>query len=219
MRKNSFLQSAWETLKADVQAIPRNDPAFKGGVGGWMEVFLCYPGLHAIMAHRLIHFLHAQLHIPLLPRLLSQIMRWLTGIEIHPGAIIGKGFFIDHGMGIVIGETAVIGNNVTLYHSVTLGGTGKERGKRHPTVCDNVMIGAGACLLGNITVGEGAKIGAGSVVITDVPPGTTIVGIPGMALQYHRKIRHTMVQEDLLKRIEILEKELAILKNNTKEAA
>ncbi len=216
----SYVINAWETLKSDVLAVPGNDPAFKGGVSGWLEVIFCYPGLHAIVVHRIIHFLHATLHIPFLPRLLSHIMRWLTGIEIHPGAKIGKGFFIDHGMGIVIGETAEVGNNVRLYHGVTLGGTGKEQGKRHPTVEDNVMIGARACLLGNITVGEGAKIGAGAVVVKDVKAGATVVGIPASPL-----VRHTETDSNdtplsikiLLDRINRLEKELDALKNYRNE--
>ncbi|MDD2379139.1 MULTISPECIES: serine O-acetyltransferase [Aminobacterium] len=215
----SSLVEVWNTVKADVGAVKDNDPAFKGGLWGWLEVIFCYPGLHAILVHRIIHFLHTTLHIPFLPRLLSHVMRWLTGIEIHPGAKIGKGFFIDHGMGIVIGETAEVGNNVKLFHGVTLGGTGKERGKRHPTVHDNVMIGAGAKLLGNITVGEGAKIGAGAVVVRNVEAGSTVVGIPANVRVKHHDQHTSLSSRALLDRIEMLEQELEILKNYLKKEA
>ena len=160
------------TLRDDVRAIFRNDPAARNIA----EVVL-YPGLHAIVTHRLAHALWAR-RVPFFPRLLSQLARFLTGIEIHPGATIGSGFFIDHGMGVVIGETAEIGNWVMLYQGVTLGGTGKQRGKRHPTLEDNVVIGVGASVLGAITVGEGARVGGGAVVVKDVPPHATAVGVP-----------------------------------------
>lgn len=162
------------TIKADIKAVFERDPAARN----LAEVLLCYPGLHAILGHRIAHFLYTK-RLYLLARLISQVTRFLTGIEIHPGAVIGKGLFIDHGMGVVIGETAQIGDNVTLYQGVTLGGTGKEKGKRHPTVGDNVMISAGAKILGSFSVEDNAKIGAGAVVLKAVPPNSTVVGVPG----------------------------------------
>jgi serine O-acetyltransferase len=160
------------TLRDDVRAIFRNDPAARS----FAEV-LIYPGLHAILLHRLAHLLWLQ-NVPFIPRLISQLSRFFTGIEIHPGARIGRGFFIDHGMGVVIGETSEIGNWVMLYQGVTLGGTGKQKGKRHPTVEDYAIVGVGASVLGAITVGRGAKIGGGAVVVNDVPPYSTAIGIP-----------------------------------------
>lgn len=163
----------FSTLRADIRAIFERDPAAVNII----EVLLAYPGLHAILFHRVAHWLHRH-GVPVIPRLISHLSRFLTGIEIHPGARIGKGFFIDHGMGVVIGETAEIGDNVTLYQGVTLGGTGKERGKRHPTIGNDVVISAGAKILGAITIGDGSKIGAGAVVLRDVPPYSTAVGVP-----------------------------------------
>ncbi|MBK9710256.1 MAG: serine O-acetyltransferase [Kouleothrix sp.] len=160
------------TLRDDVRAIFQNDPAARN-----LAEVLLYPGLHAITLHRLAHVLW-QRGVPFFPRLISQLGRFLTGIEIHPGATIGRGFFIDHGMGVVIGETAEIGDRVTLYQGVTLGGTGKQRGKRHPTLEHNVTVGVGASVLGAITIGEGARIGGGAVVVKDVPPHSTAVGVP-----------------------------------------
>lgn len=157
----------------DIKAIYRNDPAVRN-----IE-FLLYPGMHAIIIHRITHLLW-KLKIPFIPRLLSQMSRFLTGIEIHPGAKIGKGFFIDHGMGVVIGETTQIGDNCVLFHNVTLGGTGKHKGKRHPTIGDNVMIGSGAILLGPINVGNNVKIGANTfILMQDVPDNSTVAGTPG----------------------------------------
>jgi serine O-acetyltransferase len=157
----------------DIKAIYRNDPAVRN------SEFLLYPGLQAIIMHRFTHFLW-KLKIPFLPRLLSQISRFWTGIEIHPGAKIGKGFFIDHGMGVVIGETTEIGDNCVLFHNVTLGGTGKHKGKRHPTLGNNVMVGTGAILLGPIKVGNNVKIGANTfILMQDVPDNTTVAGTPG----------------------------------------
>ncbi|MBK5093599.1 MAG: serine O-acetyltransferase, partial [Actinobacteria bacterium] len=141
-------------------------------------IILSYPGLHAIWMPRVAHYLHTH-NVPLVPRLISMLARTLTGIEIHQGARVGKGFFVDHGMGVVIGETADIGDNVTIFQGVTLGGTGKEKGKRHPTIEDNVVIAAGAKVLGPITIGENSKVGAQSVVLQDVPPNCTVVGVPG----------------------------------------
>ena len=163
-------------LRRDVQAARTRDPAARNV--GQLEIVTTWPGIHALLAHRVAHALDAA-GISLLPRLISMLTRMVTGIEIHPAAQIGAGLFIDHGTGVVIGETAVIGDDVTLYQGVTLGGTGFATGKRHPTIEDNVTIGSGAKLLGPITVGHGAKIGANSVVITDVPPNSTVVGNPG----------------------------------------
>lgn len=163
-------------VRCDVRAARERDPAARGVSP--VEIFATWPGIHALLAYRVAHALY-QAGVPLLPRLISMITRSLTGIEIHPAARIGCGLFIDHGAGVVIGETADIGNDVTLYQGVTLGGTGFATGKRHPTVQDNVTIGSGAKLLGPITVGHGAKIGANTVVITDVPANSTVVGNPG----------------------------------------
>jgi len=145
---------------------------------GWLDVVLSYSGFHAVTAYRIIHALHER-KVPIVPRLLSQVVRFMTGIEIHPGATIGRGFFIDHGMGVVIGETAEVGDDVTIYQGVTLGGTGMQHGKRHPTLGNGVIVGVNASVLGAITVGDGSRIGAGSVVVKDVPPRSTVVGIPG----------------------------------------
>ena len=161
-------------ISEHISSIMERDPAPKSR----LEVLLCYPGLHAVWIYRFTHRLYnARLY--LLARLISQWARWMTGIEIHPGAQIGKRLFIDHGMGVVIGETAVVGDDVTIYQGVTLGGTGKERGKRHPTILNRVVIGTGAQVLGDITVGENSRVGAASVVIDDVPENSTIVGVPG----------------------------------------
>lgn len=160
-------------IRADARAAVARDPAAHGVA----DVILSYPGFHAILAHRFIHGLH-KTRVPLLPRWLSNVNRFLTGIEIHPNAEIGSGFFIDHGMGVVIGETAVIGENCTLYQGVTLGGISLSPGKRHPTLGNNVIVGAGATLLGAITIGDDARVGAGSVVVRDVPPQATVVGMP-----------------------------------------
>lgn len=165
------IATALRTLRDDVRAIFINDPAARNTA----EVLL-YPGLHAILAHRIAHALWRR--VPFVPRLISQLARFLTGIEIHPGARIGRGFFIDHGMGTVIGETTEIGDWVMLYQGVTLGGTGKQTGKRHPTLHDYVVVGVGASVLGAITIGRGAKVGGGAVVVKDVPPHSTAVGVP-----------------------------------------
>lgn len=164
----------YQRIKKDIQVIFDRDPAARSV----LEVLLCYSGFHAIIMHRLNHWLFQRKFV-LLARVISQFTRWVTGIEIHPGAKIGEGLFIDHGMGVVIGETAEVGNNVTIYQGVTLGGTGKEKGKRHPTVGNNVVISTGAKVLGSITIGDNARIGAGSVVLRKVPPNTTVVGVPG----------------------------------------
>jgi serine O-acetyltransferase len=163
-----------KTVREEISTVLERDPAARSR----LEVLLCYAGLHAVWAHRITHWLWEHGFL-LLARLLSQWARLLTGIEIHPGAALGKRFFIDHGMGVVIGETARVGDDVTIYQGVTLGGTGRRNGKRHPTLRNNVVVGAGAQILGNITVGENSRVGAGSVVLTDVPDNSTIVGVPG----------------------------------------
>lgn len=171
-------------IRKDIRAIFERDPAAKNV----LEVLLCYPGLHVLWLYRISHWLFKRKFI-VLSRVISQFARWLTGIEIHPGAKIGEGLFIDHGMGVVIGETAEIGDNVTLYQGVTLGGTGKEKGKRHPTIGNNVVVATGAKVLGSFKVGDNSKIGAGSVVLKEVPPNATVVGIPGrVVLQDGKKV-------------------------------
>jgi serine O-acetyltransferase len=165
---------ALELFLADLRAPVERDPA----ANGWLDVALSYPGFHAITAHRAIHALW-KAEVPILPRLLAEIVHRCTGIDIHPGATIGPGFFIDHGTGVVIGGTAIIGRDVTIYQGVTLGGTSLQRKKRHPTIGDNVTVGSGAAVLGDITVGDNVKIGANSVVVKDVPANSTVVGIPG----------------------------------------
>jgi len=177
----------FKILTEDIKAICRNDPAARN------VEFLLYPGFHAILFHRFTHLLWS-LKIPFIPRLVSQISRFFTGIEIHPGAKIGKGFFIDHGMGVVVGETTEIGDNCVLFHNVTLGGTGKHPGKRHPTIGSNVMIGTGAILLGPIRVGSNVKIGANTfILMNDVPDNCTVVGTPGRIV----KLNDTQVEMDL----------------------
>ena len=171
--------SLLQRIGRDIKAARDRDPAASGN----LEVILAYPGFHARQLHRLAHTLHTH-HVPMLPRLVSHVTRLVTGIEIHPGAKIGEGFFIDHGMGVVIGETAEIGDNCHLYQGVTLGGTSTRREKRHPTLENNVEVGAGAKLIGAITIGENAQVGAGSVVVTNVPPNATIVGVPGHIVAY-----------------------------------
>jgi len=164
----------FKRLRGDIRAVFERDPAAKS----IFEVLLCYPGLHAVTMHRVAHRLYRRRWF-VTARLVSHVSRFFTGIEIHPGAKIGAGLFIDHGAGVVIGETAEIGDNVTIYQGVTLGGTGKEKGKRHPTIGNNVVISAGARILGSFTVGDNARIGAGSVVLKPVPPDSTVVGVPG----------------------------------------
>jgi len=168
------MRSALSTFLADLRAPVERDPA----ADGWLDVFLSYPGFHAVTAHRAIHAMW-KWHVPLLPRLMSEVVHRVTGIDIHPGATIGRGFFIDHGTGVVIGGTAIVGDDVTIYQGVTLGGTSLQRKKRHPTIGNNVVVGSGAAVLGDITIGDNVKIGANSVVVKDVPPNSTVVGIPG----------------------------------------
>lgn len=169
-------------IKKDIKVVFERDPAAKSV----LEVLLCYPGLHAIWLHRISHYLFMRGWV-LIPRMICYFNRILTGVDIHPGATIGEGLFIDHATGVVIGETCVIGNNVTLYQGVTLGGTGKEKGKRHPTVGNNVVVASGAKVLGSFTVGDNSKIGAGSVVLHEVPPNSTVVGIPGKVVWHDGK--------------------------------
>ena len=172
----------FKTLKEDIQTVFTKDPAARSTT----EVIFCYPGLHALWFHRLAHFLWRH-RLQFLARLLSHINRFLTDIEIHPGARIGRRFFIDHGTGLVIGETAEVGDDVLMYQGVVLGGTSLKKGKRHPTIGNNVVMGVGAVALGNITIGDRARVGAGSVVVKSVPSGATVVGIPGRIMENHRK--------------------------------
>ena len=204
---------------ADLRAPVVHDPAANGP----LDVILSYPGFHAIVAHRIIHAIYG-MGVPLLPRFLSSLVRSATGIEIHPAVRIGKGFFVDHGMGVVIGETVEIGSGVTLYQGVTLGGTSLGHGKRHPTICNGVVVGGNASVLGAITVGEGAHVGAGSVVVRDVAPYTTVVGIPARVVNEGAKTvalpSTTLVEmpdptgaiiQQLAERVELLENKLAEL--------
>lgn len=177
----SIIKRGITKVKEDINVIYEKDPA----AGNLLEVILCYPGLHALIAYRFAHRLY-KWKIPLIPRMISYLTRIVTGIEIHPAAKIGRRFFIDHGEGVVIGATTIIGDDVLIYQQVTLGGTGKEQGKRHPTLGNNVIVGAGAKVLGNITLGDFVRVGAGSVVVEDVDAYSTVVGIPGRVV--HRKI-------------------------------
>ncbi|MEL6221534.1 MAG: serine O-acetyltransferase [Cyanobacteria bacterium J06627_8] len=203
-------------LVDDFTIIFERDPAARN----WLEVLLCYPGLHAIASHRLAHRLHHR--IPFFPRFIAHLTRFFTGIDIHPGATLGKGVFIDHGMGVVIGETAIVGDYTLIYQGVTLGGTGKETGKRHPTVGSRVVIGAGAKVLGNIHIGDNARVGAGSIVLNHVPANCTAVGVPGRNICRstapscpldHNKLPDVQaaVTHQLLDRIEELEEQVKFL--------
>lgn len=212
-----FLIAFWAVIavafQKEIKAVFDRDPA----AVNFFEVLLTYSGLHAIIFYRIAHSIR-RFNIPFFPRWLSQVGKFFTGIEIHPGAEIGSGFFIDHGMGVVIGETTVIGDNVLLYQGVTLGGTGLQKGKRHPTIGNNVVVGAGAKILGNITIGDSSYIGANAVVIKDVPPNSTVVGVPGRVTKQdgkkldisldHMHVLDPILQEvdELKKRIEALEK-------------
>ncbi len=199
-------------MKEDIQCIFEQDPAARSV----FEVVLTYSGLHALWSHRIAHALYTR-NLRFLARVVSQVSRFFTGIEIHPGAKIGRRFFIDHGMGIVIGETCEIGNDVTIYQGVTLGGTGKEKGKRHPTLHDNVLVASGAKVLGSITIGENSKVGAGSVVLKDVPADSTVVGIPGTVVisngvRVKDKHDHQDLPDPVADKYEMLERELNQLK-------
>jgi serine O-acetyltransferase len=179
----------WNRIRRDIKAARERDPAAMSD----LEVVLTYPGFHARQLHRFAHTLHrGGFRVP--ARLVSHVNRWVTGIEIHPGATIGEGLFIDHGMGVVIGETAVIGDNCHLLQGVTLGGTSTRRAKRHPTLVRNVTVGAGAKVIGDVTIGENAKIGAGSVVVTNVPPNATVVGVPGHIVAYTNPENDTVLR-------------------------
>jgi serine O-acetyltransferase len=208
-------------LLTELKTIRDRDPAARN----WLEILFCYPGLQAILLHRLAHWLYKK-EVPLIPRLISHLSRFFTGIEIHPGAVIGQGVFIDHGMGVVIGETAIIGDYTLIYQGVTLGGTGKESGKRHPTVGSHVVVGAGAKVLGNITIGDRVRIGAGSVVLRDVPSDTTVVGVPGRIIRRHQvdsdDLAHNQVPDveaevirALFERVKDLEQQVAILETTS----
>ena len=182
----------FRTIREEIKAVLDRDPAARN----WLEVLLLYPGLHALLSHRLSHWLHKR-KMYFIARALSQITRFFTGIEIHPGAKIGKGVFIDHGMGVVIGETTEIGDNCTIYQGVTLGGTGKDKGKRHPTIGNNVLIGAGAKVLGPFKVGDNSKVAANAVVLREVPPNSTVVGVPGRVVTKDNKRVAPAVTVDL----------------------
>ncbi|PIU42140.1 MAG: serine O-acetyltransferase [Candidatus Omnitrophica bacterium CG07_land_8_20_14_0_80_42_15] len=205
-------------FREEIKATFERDPAARST----FEVLLCYSGLHALIFYRINSKLW-KWKVPLLPRLFSQFARWLTGIEIHPGAQIGKGLFIDHGMGVVIGETAIVGDNVTIYQGVTLGGTGKEKGKRHPTIGNNVVIGAGAKILGNITVGDNVNVGSNAVVIKDVPSNSTVVGIPGRIVRKEGKpvsgisLDHTNLPDPLANALDRLQKEIDHIEGEIKQ--
>jgi len=205
-------------FKKEVKACFERDPA----AVNFIEVLLTYSGLHAIISHRIAHRLH-KMRIPFISRLISQINRFITGIEIHPGAEIGNGLFIDHGMGVVVGETSVIGDNVTIFQGVTLGGTGKERGKRHPTIGNNVVIGAGAKILGNITIGDSVQIGANAVVVRDVPQNSTVVGVPGRIAKKEGKkfpgvsLEHTKLPDPLTQALQKLQHEIDIIESKMKD--
>jgi serine O-acetyltransferase len=212
-------------IKDLVQAAKDRDPAAVNS----LEIIFTYSGVHAVINHRMAHWLYRH-RVPFLPRWISQMSKFFTGIEIHPGAKIGKGFFIDHGMGVVIGETSEIGDNVTIYQGVTLGGTGKEKGKRHPTIGNNVVISAGAKVLGSIEIGDNAIIGSGAVVIRSVPDDCTVVGIPGRIVrvggekvlsdEFHRMNLPDPVSEilsDYSARIKFLEKELEKIRKQKKQ--
>ena len=208
----------FRAIREQIDTIFREDPAAKSV----LEIFFCYPGFHAILLHRVAHKLY-RMRLMFLARAISQLGRTLTGIEIHPGAQIGRRFFIDHGMGVVIGETAEIGDDVLLYQGVTLGGTGKEKGKRHPTLGNSVVVGTGAKVLGNIRIGDHVKIGAGSVVIHSVPDHSTVVGIPGRVVRVRGEATDDVLEhgrlpdpegqaiDDLTKRIEQLEEQVQAL--------
>ena len=207
----------FKTLKEDIEVIFEQDPAARS----YLEVILTYSGLHAIWAHRIAHAFYKRKFF-FIARLISQVSRFFTGIEIHPGAKIGRRFFIDHGMGVVIGETCEIGDNVTVYQGVTLGGTGKEKGKRHPTIKDNCLIATGAKVLGSITIGENSKIGAGSVVLKDVPPNSTVVGIPGRVVvqngvKIKKDLNHADLPDPIADRLKELETEIEKLRNEISE--
>jgi serine O-acetyltransferase len=203
--------AVFRRLRQDIRVVFERDPAART----WLEVLLCYPGVHALIFHRMAHWLWRH-NLKLLARWLSTVSRFLTQIEIHPAAKIGEGFFIDHGSGVVIGETCEIGDNVTIYQGVTLGGTGNEKGKRHPTIGNNVVIGNGARILGSFKVGDGAKIGAGAVVLQEVPAGATVVGNPGRVVRVNGQkidaekpdLNHHKLPDPVMTMLECLQRDL-----------
>ena len=203
----------FRTVRNDLAVVFERDPAATSR----LEVILTYAGFHALVAYRIAHRL-SRWGIPFLPRLISQIARWFTGVEIHPAAKIGRGFFIDHGMGVVVGETSEIGDYVTLFQGVTLGGTGKERGKRHPTLGNHVVVGAGAKILGGIKIGDNVKIGANSVVLKSVPENSTVIGVPGRIIKAdggrlpEMTMDHANISDPIAERFEALERELIELR-------
>lgn len=205
------MMAFFKRMKEDMNVVFEQDPAARA----YFEVFLTYSGLHAIWAHRVAHWFYKRKWF-FIARVISQVSRFFTGIEIHPGAKIGRRFFIDHGLGIVIGETCEIGDNVTIYQGVTLGGTGKEKGKRHPTVKDNALVATGAKVLGSITIGKNSKVGGGSVVLHDVPDNSTVVGIPGRVVvqdgekvqKVRRDLDHHKMPDPVADRCEHLQKEI-----------
>lgn len=207
----------FKRMREDIEVIFEQDPAART----YLEVILTYSGLHAIWFHRIAHALYKR-KLFFIARCISQLSRFLTGIEIHPGAVIGRRFFIDHGMGVVIGETCEIGDDVTIYQGVTLGGTGKEKGKRHPTIEDNVLIATGAKILGAITIGENSKVGGGSVVLKDVPSNCTVVGIPGRIVKQDgkrvaEKLDHHKLPDPVTERFHQLQEEIEQLKLEVKK--
>ena len=205
-------------FKKEIKATFERDPA----ATSYIEVLLTYPGLQAIIFYKIAHRL-LKMGVPFLPRFTSQVARWFTGIEIHPGAEIGEGLFIDHGMGVVIGETTIIGNNVTLFQGATLGGTGKERGKRHPTLGNNVVVGTGAKVLGNVKIGDNVQIGANAVVINDVPANSTVVGVPGRIVKIEGKkisgisLDHTSLPDPIAQSLDRLQSEIDHIESEIKE--
>lgn len=204
-------------MKEDMDVVFKRDPAART----YIEVFLTYSGLHAIWGHRVAHAFY-KFRLFFLARLISQLIRFLTGIEIHPGAVIGRRFFIDHGMGVVIGETCEIGDDVTIYQGVTLGGTGHEKGKRHPTIKDHALIATGAKVLGAITIGEHSKVGGGSVVLKDVPDNSTVVGIPGRIVKQNgkkitEKLDHHLLPDPIAEHLNSLQSELEQLRKEVEQ--
>jgi serine O-acetyltransferase len=203
----------------EIRAALERDPAARNS---W-EIILTYSGVHAMIFHRIAHWFHGR-NMRFLARWLSQVSRFLTGIEIHPGAVVGKGLFIDHGMGVVIGETTIIGDDVTLFQGVTLGGTGKEKGKRHPTLGNRIVVGAGAKILGNITIGDDVNIGGNAVVIKNVPPNSTVVGVPGRVVRREGRpvgtitLDHVHLPDPVLERLERLQHEIDAIESHLKQA-
>ncbi|MCI5687088.1 serine O-acetyltransferase [Anaerovoracaceae bacterium 42-11] len=208
----------WRDVREDIQTVLKKDPAARNS----LEVLLCYPGIWALIWHKPAHFLYKH-NIKLLARMISQLTRFFTGIEIHPGATIGRRCFIDHGMAVVIGETTEIGDDVTLYQGVTLGGTGKDTGKRHPTIGNRVIVSSGARVLGPFTVGDDVKIGSGSIVLNEIPPGCTVVGIPGKIVRRYGESTEDLNQVDLpdpvATELECLRRRVVMLENKLNQLA